>query len=69
MIIIDRFEAEYAVCEVDGEIVNINSSLISKDAKESDCLKETTDGLYEIDVEQTKSRKQKILDLSNDLWE
>lgn len=33
---IDRFEGNYAVCEIDGQIKNLPKDLFPKDAKEGD---------------------------------
>lgn len=51
--IIDRFEGDFAVCEIDGQMKNLPRALFPEDAKEGDVflidnkviiLKEETDG-------------------------
>lgn len=60
MLVIDRFEGEYAVCECEtGEFVNIRRGLIADDAREGDVLV-WTDSAYLIDAAQTRSRSKRI---------
>ena len=60
MLVIDRFEGEYAVCECEtGEFVNIRRGLIADDACEGDVLV-WTDSAYLIDAAQTRSRSKRI---------
>ena len=54
MIIIDRFEDDKAVLEVDTGNVNIPISDLPKGAKEGDVLR------LVIDADETKNRKQRI---------
>lgn len=68
MIIIDRFEGDFAVCEINGKIKSINKKLLPENAKEGDCLKKRK-GKYEIDTDATSLRRQEIIDLQNSLWE
>lgn len=59
---IDRFEGEYAVVEIDkGQFVNLPKVLV-KNAEEGDVVS------IEIDKGETKSRKEKIENLMNDLF-
>ena len=68
-LIIDRFEAEYAVCEDENKkILNINKSKIPKQAKDGDIII-YTDGKYILDKEKTLNRKKYIEELKKDLWE
>ena len=68
MLIIDRFEGEYAVVEEDGDkMTNILRKHIATDAKEGDCIK-IVDGKYIIDHEETKKRKDEIEQIAKDLW-
>ncbi len=57
MLVIDRFEGDYAVCECQGEIVNIRRGLIAKDAHEGDVLV-WAENAYLVDIGQTKSRRK-----------
>lgn len=53
-LIIDRFEGDFAVVEVDGQVMrNIPKTDIPSNAKEGDVLKLVA-GRYEIDIEETK---------------
>ena len=54
MIIVDRFEGDKAVLEVDTGHVNIPISNLPKGAKEGDVLR------FVIDADETKNRKQRI---------
>lgn len=59
MIIIDRFESEYAVVEIDGKICNVSKSQISGDVAEGDILV-FRDGFYITDAEKTAERRMKM---------
>ena len=62
-VIIDRFEGDYAVVELDvGKCVNIPKILIP-DAKEGDVIK------INIDRETTEERKKQIQELVNNVFE
>ena len=62
MIIIDRFEEEFAICEKDGEVFEkIPKSLISKTAAEGDVIV-FSDGIYVTDQAETEKRKKEISD-------
>lgn len=68
MIIIDRFEGDFAVVEVDGQTMrNIPKTDIPPLAKEGDVLK-SVDGRYEIDTEETKRLKSQADKLLQELW-
>lgn len=67
-LIIDRFEGDLAVIEVDGQVMkNIPKTDIPVTAKEGDVLK-SVNGTYEIDVEETKRIKEEAERLMKDLW-
>lgn len=72
MIVVDRIEGKYAVCEVlgEGEIhyLDVSLSELPPEVKEGDVIVKTPSG-YSIDTDATSARKQKILKLQNDLWE
>ena len=62
-IIIDRFEGEYAICELNvGQFVNIPKVLFPN-AKEGDVIK------IEIDIKATEERKKHIEQLVNNVFE
>ena len=64
MLIIDRFEGEFAVVENTDteEMTLIKKELIDKDAMESDVIV-MTDGMYYTDAEATKKRRAEVLAL------
>ncbi len=68
MIIIDRFEGEYAVCEDDEQQVLIKKDEISHNAKEGDVIEKNEYG-YVVNVGETQKRREKIIAFQNDLWE
>ena len=62
-LIIDRFEGEFAVCEIEPQkFVNIPKCIIPN-AKENDVIN------IEIDIDETKKRKEKINKLINKVFE
>lgn len=62
-IIIDRFEGEYAVCEIEvGTIVNIPKILVPN-ATEGDVI------TIEVDKNETEDRKKHVQELMNNLFE
>lgn len=66
--VIDRFEGEYAVVEMDdGRIENIHISRIPDYAKEGDVIAEHGE-VYKIDRLETEKRKQEIEELTKDIW-
>ncbi len=67
MLIIDRFEGDYAVCEDDDNQVLIEKKLIDVCAKEGDVLV-LVDGLYKTDKIATEERRNKINLMMKDLW-
>lgn len=68
--IIDRFEGVYAVCEEeDQSFINIPKYRLPLETKEGDCLKLDEDGIYRIDKDYTKDKKDQIRDKMNQLFE
>ncbi len=66
MIIIDRFEEEYAVCEKeDMEMVNI--IYLPKGVKEGDCMDLVNDK-YIINNKETEKLKKEIEKLTDNMW-
>ncbi|NLY44259.1 MAG: DUF3006 domain-containing protein [Clostridiaceae bacterium] len=62
-VIIDRFEGEYAVVELeDKTMVNLPKVLVPG-ARDGDVIR------IEIDVEETKKRKNQIEQLIDKMWE
>lgn len=60
MIIIDRLEGEFAVCEFNSEVTNIKRIELPQNVKEGDVLIKGSDGKYYVDTAETKKRKEKI---------
>lgn len=68
MIIVDRIEGEYAVCECDdGHMKNILLTQLPSCVKEGSVLK-LLRGKYYLDEKAFEERKQKILDLQEKLF-
>lgn len=68
--VIDRFEGDYAVVELeDGKMKDIKKSLIPDDAKEGDILIINEKGINKTDKEETHKRKEEINSLMDELYE
>lgn len=62
-VIIDRFEGDYAVVEINkGKFANLPKELVP-DAKEGDVI------VITIDQDETEKRKEHVKDLMNQLFE
>lgn len=69
MLIIERFESDFAIVETDEDtFTQIPRTALPPNAKEGDIITKIDDE-YIIDYENTKKRRQKIIDLQNSLWE
>jgi len=68
MIILERFEYDYAFVEIEGEMMEIEKYRVNQCVKEGDVLR-LEDGIYYKDNEATKNRKQYIEDKFRDMWE
>ncbi|KEI01969.1 pyruvate kinase [Clostridium botulinum] len=67
--VIDRFEEEFAVVELDDrKIINILKEKLPKEAKEGYVIKITDESII-IDYEETEKRKKEIEELAKDLFE
>lgn len=61
MLIIDRFESDYAVCESDtGDIINIPRQSIESGAREGDAITPAENGFYTVDRMLTERRSKQI---------
>ena len=61
--IIDRFENDYALCEIEkGTVLNIPRTALPENAREGDVI------TVSIDSEETERRKNNINKLMNDLF-
>lgn len=66
MIIIDRFEGDYAVLETDSGMINAERSKLPENAAEGDVLN-FAEGIYTIDHAATESRRAAITERFNRL--
>ncbi len=68
MLIVDRFEENFAVCDYNGEPICVPTSMLAPDVKEGDVLRLNGE-IYEVDVEMTNIRRDKISYLLDNIWE
>ena len=69
-LVIDRFESEYAICELDDRtFISIPIKILPPSCKEGDCLIQEADGSYRIDSITRKVREAKIRDKMRRLFE
>jgi hydrogenase maturation factor len=66
--IIDRFEGDYAVVEIEGCIKTIRRSYISDEAQEGDILI-FENNQWIIDRKDTEKIRKEIKELADKLWE
>lgn len=67
-LIIDSFEGDFAVVEVDGkEMKDIPIKDIPQGTKQGDVLR-FIEGKYEIDVEETKRIRAEVEEMMKDIW-
>ncbi len=66
--IIDRFEGEYAVVEIEGDIKTIRRSDISNEAREGDVVV-LENNHWIIDRKDTEKLRKEIKELADKLWE
>ena len=66
--IIDRFEGDYAVIEVDGITRDVKRSEVDPEAAVNDAVI-LTDGIWKPDPAETEKRSGEIKDLVDQLWE
>lgn len=69
MLVIDRIEGAFAVCEDEGRVFqNIAVSLIDGAFAEGDVLVPTNRGRFRADPEQTARRRAAVLKKQRGLW-
>lgn len=66
--IVDRFEGEYAVIEVDGKTRDVKRNLIADSVRISDVVM-LKNGVWERDPDETTKRKEEIKKLMDSVWE
>lgn len=69
IVIIDRFEGEFAVCECeDKTMINIEIDKLPQDIHEGDVLVIDGDNI-KVDYEETSRRREEIESLTQNMWE
>ncbi|MEK3800377.1 DUF3006 domain-containing protein [Peribacillus sp. FSL H8-0477] len=66
--IVDRFEGEYAVIEVDGKTRDVKRKLIADSVRVSDVVI-LNNGIWERDSDETDKRKKEVKKLMDSVWE
>ncbi|MEH7394912.1 DUF3006 domain-containing protein [Priestia megaterium] len=66
--IIDRFEEEFAVVEIEGKTKDYPKDIFPRDAEVGDVVY-ITGNKVTVDKHETKKREKEIEDLMNELWE
>lgn len=66
--IVDRFEGEYVVIEVDGKTRDVKRNLIAKSVRVSDVVI-LKNGIWERDSDKTAKRKKEMKKLMDSVWE
>ncbi|MDD2585614.1 MAG: DUF3006 domain-containing protein [Syntrophomonadaceae bacterium] len=66
--ILDRFEGQYAILEIEDKIQKIDRQLVPEQAREGDVLVYHNNE-WVIDTRATLERKEKITKLAEKLWE
>jgi hypothetical protein len=70
MLIIDRFEGSYAICEKeDKSLVKVPKYKLPLDSKEGDFLKLDTNGMYQKDSEAASNKEKRIRNKMNRLFD
>jgi hypothetical protein len=65
--IIDRFEGEYAVIEIEGKTKDVNRNIVDEKVKINDAVI-FIDGKWFVDHQATALRKKKIQSLMDQIW-
>ena len=66
--IIDRFEGEFAVIEVDGNTQDVSRSLIADGVQQGDVV-ELVNGIWNKNTVATEKRSKEIKKLMDSVWE
>ncbi|MEC2053913.1 DUF3006 domain-containing protein [Peribacillus psychrosaccharolyticus] len=66
--IVDRFEGEYAVIEVDGKTRDVKRNLFADSVRVSDVVI-LKNGKWERDSDETLKRKKEVKKLMDSVWE
>ncbi|QAA34815.1 DUF3006 domain-containing protein [Clostridium manihotivorum] len=68
IIIVDRIESNFAICEQEDKVIKIDMKCINGMPKDGDILIKK-DSFYYIDEELTNNRKAVVDDLMKGMWE
>ena len=66
--IVDRFEGNLVVIEIEGKTQDISKDLVGSDVQVNDVV-ELVDGKWVVKKEETATRKKKIKSLMDSVWE
>ena len=66
--IVDRFEGNIVVIEIDGNTQDISKDIVNSDVKVSDVV-ELVNGKWVTKKEETDKRKKEIKSLMDSVWE
>lgn len=66
--IVDRFEEDYAVIEIDGQTQDVAKSIVDASVKVGDVVT-LVNGIWKPNLIETKQREQHIKKLMDDVWE
>lgn len=66
--IVDRFEGDHAVIEIDGKTQDVSKKDVSASVKVGDVVV-LVEGIWTTDTTETKQREQEIKKLMADVWE
>lgn len=67
--VIDRFEGNIAVIEIDGKTIDVEKALLPKKASVGDAIIIGDDGTYRVDKDTTKKLRKEIDALMDELFE
>lgn len=66
MIVVDRFEGDFAVLETDSGMIDVEKIRLADDIREGDVVYETENGYIKDNIA-TQKRREKIIALKNRL--
>lgn len=65
--IVDRFEGEYVVIEINGKTQDFKRDQVDSEVKEGDVVV-LQNGIWRTDLDETNKRSSDIKKLMNELW-
>lgn len=68
MTILERFEGDFALLEINGELSKVHKKFIDGEVSEGDVLVKKGD-IYYSDLTKTKARREKLAELTDSLFE